>query len=88
MPLPKIDGIIDQKVQNNINELAKLKRIARMINNETWLELDVDVKGAIYEGLLQKMLPRARVVWDSIHAKSTNRYDSCCNEILASMRAF
>jgi len=52
--LPKIDGIIDQKAQNNINELAKLKSIARMINNETWLGLDVDVKGAIYEGLLQK----------------------------------
>ena len=48
--LSKIDGIIGtvyQKAQNNINELAKLKIIARMINNETWLGLDVDVKGAI-----------------------------------------
>ncbi|QCD51961.1 type I restriction-modification system subunit M [Campylobacter sp. RM16192] len=55
--LSKMDGIIGtiyQKAQNKINEPAKLKRIVSMINDETWMGLDVDVKGAIYEGLLQK----------------------------------
>ena len=55
--LSKMDGIIGtiyQKAQNKINEPAKLKRIVSMINDETWLGLNVDVKGAIYEGLLQK----------------------------------
>ncbi|PSM51445.1 type I restriction/modification system, methylation subunit [Campylobacter blaseri] len=55
--LSKMDGIIGtiyQKAQNKINEPAKLKRIVSMINDETWMGLDVDVKGVIYEGLLQK----------------------------------
>lgn len=49
-----IVGTIYQKAQNKINEPAKLKRLVSLIDNETWLGLDVDVKGAIYEGLLQK----------------------------------
>lgn len=47
-------GIIFRKSQNKIQDPAKLKRLITLINEETWLGMDVDVKGEIYEGLLQK----------------------------------
>ncbi|MGD2088294.1 MAG: class I SAM-dependent DNA methyltransferase [Candidatus Aminicenantes bacterium] len=47
-------GIIFRKSQNKIQDPAKIKRLVQMINSETWLGLDIDVKGDIYEGLLQK----------------------------------
>jgi type I restriction enzyme M protein len=47
-------GKIFQKSQNKIQDPAKLRRLIVMIDEETWRGLDVDVKGAIYEGLLQK----------------------------------
>ncbi len=47
-------GIIFRKAQNKIQDPAKLKRLLMLINEETWLGLDIDVKGDIYEGLLQK----------------------------------
>ena len=47
-------GVIFRKSQNKIQDPAKLKRIIQLINNETWSGLDADVKGDIYEGLLQK----------------------------------
>ena len=47
-------GVIFRKSQNRIQDPAKLKRLIELINAETWLGLDVDVKGEIYEGLLQK----------------------------------
>lgn len=47
-------GFIFRKSQNKIQDPAKLKRIIELINDETWLGLDIDVKGDIYEGLLQK----------------------------------
>ena len=47
-------GVIFRKSQNRIQDPAKLKRLIETINTETWLGLDVDVKGDIYEGLLQK----------------------------------
>jgi len=47
-------GVIFKKAQNRIQDPAKLRRLIEMINAETWLGLDVDVKGDIYEGLLQK----------------------------------
>jgi len=47
-------GIIFRKAQNKIQDPAKLKRLLELINNETWLGMDIDVKGEIYEGLLQK----------------------------------
>ena len=42
------------KSQSKIQSPAKLRRLVELINGETWLGLDVDVKGAIYEGLLEK----------------------------------
>ncbi|MBN2015620.1 SAM-dependent DNA methyltransferase [Candidatus Dojkabacteria bacterium] len=47
-------GIIFRKSQNKIQDPAKLKRLLRLIDAETWVALDVDVKGEIYEGLLEK----------------------------------
>ena len=45
---------IFRKAQNKIQSPAKLKRLVELINGETWLGLDIDVKGEIYEGLLEK----------------------------------
>ncbi len=46
---------IFRKALNKIQDPAKLKRlIADLIDKETWSTLDADVKGDIYEGLLQK----------------------------------
>jgi type I restriction enzyme M protein len=47
-------GVIFRKAQNKIQDPAKLKRLIELINEETGVGLDVDVKGEIYEGLLQK----------------------------------
>ncbi len=55
--LSKKDGIIGtiySKAQNKITEPAKLKKLISLVDEQTWMGLDVDVKGAIYEGLLQK----------------------------------
>jgi len=47
-------GVIFRKSQNRIQDPAKLRRLIELINGETWVGLDIDVKGEIYEGLLQK----------------------------------
>jgi len=47
-------GIIFRKSQSRIQDPAKLKRLIELINAETWIGMDIDVKGEIYEGLLQK----------------------------------
>lgn len=47
-------GDIFRKSQNKIQDPAKLERLIKMIDTETWTGLDIDVKGEIYEGLLQK----------------------------------
>lgn len=49
-----IIGTIFSKAQNKIDEPAKLKKLFSMIDGETWIGLDIDVKGAIYESLLQR----------------------------------
>lgn len=49
-----IIGTIFRRAKNEITDPAKLKQLIALINKETWLALDMDVKGAIYEGLLQK----------------------------------
>jgi type I restriction enzyme M protein len=51
---PGVIGVIFRKSQNKIQDPAKLKRLIKMINDETWLGLSVDVKSDTYEGLLQK----------------------------------
>jgi type I restriction enzyme M protein len=47
-------GVIFRKALNKIQDPAKLRRLIVMIDAETWVGLDIDVKGEIYEGLLQK----------------------------------
>ncbi len=47
-------GVIFRKAQNRIQDPAKLERLIHMIHEESWMGMDVDVKGEIYEGLLQK----------------------------------
>ena len=47
-------GVIFRKSQNKIQDPAKLRRLIQLINDETWVGLDIDIKGEIYEGLLQK----------------------------------
>src|SRR5579883_2055072 len=47
-------GAIYQKARNTIEDPAQLQKIIQLIGDETWLSLAVDVKGAIYEGLLER----------------------------------
>ena len=46
--------VIFRKAQNKIQDPAKLKRLIELIDGETWIGLGIDVKGDIYEGLLEK----------------------------------
>ena len=47
-------GEIFKKAENRIRDPAKLKRLVDLIDGEVWMGLAIDVKGEIYEGLLQK----------------------------------
>jgi len=47
-------GQIYAKSQNKIQDPSKLLRIITLINNEEWSVMGADVKGKIYEGLLEK----------------------------------
>jgi type I restriction enzyme M protein len=52
---PDILGIIFRKAQNKIQNPAHLRRlIVDLIDKEPWSTLGADVKGDIYEGLLEK----------------------------------
>lgn len=56
--LGKGDGLIGtifRKAQNKLSDPAKLKRVVSLIDTEgPWIGLQVDVKGEIYEGLLER----------------------------------
>ena len=55
--LGKEKGMIGEiffKSKNEIQDPAKLYKLIQMINDETWVVLGADVKGDIYEGLLEK----------------------------------
>lgn len=47
-------GQIFTKSQNKIQDPAKLYRLINMIGEENWVMMGADVKGDIYEGLLEK----------------------------------
>ncbi|MCX6143336.1 MAG: class I SAM-dependent DNA methyltransferase [Ignavibacteriales bacterium] len=47
-------GQIFTKSQNKIQDPAKLYKLIDMINLESWVVMGADVKGDIYEGLLEK----------------------------------
>ncbi|NPE28343.1 SAM-dependent DNA methyltransferase [Methanococcoides sp. SA1] len=55
--LGKASGTLGQifiKSQNKIQDPAKLAKVIDMINKEKWSLMGADVKGQIYEGLLEK----------------------------------
>jgi type I restriction enzyme M protein len=55
--LGKKSGILAQifkGASNKINNISILYRVVQMIDQETWVALEEDVKGEIYEGLLQR----------------------------------
>lgn len=47
-------GTIFTKAQNKIDKPVYLKKVITMIDEQQWLVMDGDVKGAIYEGILEK----------------------------------
>ncbi len=47
-------GQIFTKAQNKIQDPAKLYRLIDMVDDTDWVTLQADVKGDIYEGLLEK----------------------------------
>ncbi|WP_147692797.1 HsdM family class I SAM-dependent methyltransferase [Vogesella mureinivorans] len=47
-------GAIFFKAQNKIQDPAKLSRLVQLIDAESWIGMDADTKGDLYEGLLQK----------------------------------
>ena len=58
---PGLLGVIFRKSQNKVQDPAKLERLIRLIdgdlkerNEALWSGMDMDVKGEIYEGLLEK----------------------------------
>ena len=51
---PNLIGTIYTKAQNKIDKPVYLKKVITMINDEQWLVMDGDVKGAIYESILEK----------------------------------
>lgn len=55
--LAKQKGVLGQiftKSQNKIQDPAKLNRLIQLIDGEQWVLMGTDVKGDIYEGLLEK----------------------------------
>lgn len=55
--LGKESGMLGQifvKAQNKIQDPAKLYKLIQMLDAENWVMLGADVKGDIYEGLLEK----------------------------------
>ena len=47
-------GTIFVKAQNKIDKPVYLRKVITLIDEEQWLVMDGDVKGAIYEGILEK----------------------------------
>ena len=47
-------GTIYTKAQNKIDKPVYLKKVITMFDNEQWLVMDGDVKGAIYESILER----------------------------------
>ena len=47
-------GSIFTKAQNKIQQPVLLKRVITLIGEENWLSMDGDIKGSIYESILEK----------------------------------
>lgn len=51
---PGLLGLIFKETKNRCKFPATLSRLIELIDSETWSGMDVDIKGEIYEGLLEK----------------------------------
>ena len=51
---PGVIGLIYRKSQNKIRSPAHLRQLVELMNEQQWSGLGIDVKGEIYEGLLEK----------------------------------
>ena len=51
---PGLIGTIFSKAQNKISQPAHLAKVVAMVDAQDWLSLDIDTKGAIYEGILEE----------------------------------
>jgi type I restriction enzyme M protein len=51
---PGLLGLIFTKPQSKIDDPAKLRHLIKLIDDDDWASLDVDVKGEIYENLLAR----------------------------------
>jgi hypothetical protein len=73
-------GAIFFKAQNKIQDPAKLSRLVQMIDEQSWVGMDADTKGDLYEGLLQKNAEdtRAAPVSTSHRVPSSKRWWSAC----------
>lgn len=86
-------GLIFTKPQSKIEDSAKLRRLIKLVDEQEWSTLDLDVKGEIYEGLLarnaedvrggagQYFTPRPiiRAIVEVMHPKPTMRIsDPAC----------
>lgn len=49
-----IIGTIFTKAQNKISKPVSLRKVISMINEYDWLLIDIDIKGSIYENILQR----------------------------------
>lgn len=47
-------GAIFTEAQNKINKPALLQKLIGMIDEDSWFSMDGDLKGAIYESILEK----------------------------------
>ena len=55
--LGKVGGMLSKifdGAQNKINDRYKLRKLIELINEENWINESIDIKGEIYESLLQK----------------------------------
>lgn len=59
-------GTIYTKAQNKIDKPVYLKKVITMIDEEQWLIMDGDVKGAIYESILERTDKTRKAGQDSI----------------------
>ena len=81
--MPGMLGVIFRKAQNRIQDPAKLKRLIALIDEETWMGMDIDIKGEIYEGLLQKNAEDTKsgagqYFSTTRHARSSKRWWKSC----------
>jgi type I restriction enzyme M protein len=71
--------VIFRKSQNKIQDPAKLRRLIELIDGETLIGLDIDVKGEIYEGLLEKNVQDTKSGAVNTLAASAHQGDCGCH---------